>query len=130
LQYRDDLLFAEPASLHSVRLLRVGLYSKSVTFQGSTSIQVQQFADNYLPNDVADNYVAFMRGQGFPARAVDKDLREVQGNLKLRHVRFGNKVTLSGPPQAFAEMVTMETVEADGGIVTRITIKGEIENPE
>jgi hypothetical protein len=37
LQYRDDLLFAEPASFHSVRLLRVGLYSKSVTFQGSTS---------------------------------------------------------------------------------------------
>ncbi|MGR4893643.1 hypothetical protein ACIPPQ_21730, partial [Sphingopyxis sp. LARHCG72] len=37
LQYRDDLLFAEPASLHSVRLLRVGLYSNSVTFQGSTS---------------------------------------------------------------------------------------------
>lgn len=37
LQDRDDLLFAEPAALHSVRLLRVGLYSKSVTFQGSTS---------------------------------------------------------------------------------------------
>ncbi|MGR4890878.1 nuclear transport factor 2 family protein [Sphingopyxis sp. LARHCG72] len=31
------MLFAEPASLHSVRLLRVGLYSNSVTFQGSTS---------------------------------------------------------------------------------------------
>ncbi|WP_137869472.1 DUF2924 domain-containing protein [Sphingopyxis sp. 2PD] len=42
LQYRDDLLFAEPASLHSVRLLRVGLYSKSVTFQGSTSAELRQ----------------------------------------------------------------------------------------
>jgi hypothetical protein len=41
LQYRDDLLFAEPASFHSVRLLRVGLYSKSVTFQGSTSKAVR-----------------------------------------------------------------------------------------
>ena len=37
LQNRDHLLFAEPAALHSVRLLRVRLYLRSVTFQGSAS---------------------------------------------------------------------------------------------
>lgn len=37
LQDRNDLLFVEPASLHIVRLLGVGLYQKAVKFQGSTS---------------------------------------------------------------------------------------------
>jgi two-component sensor histidine kinase len=37
LQHRDDLLFAEPAALDSVRLPCLGLYSSSATFQGSTS---------------------------------------------------------------------------------------------
>jgi len=37
LQDRNDLLFVEPASLHIVRFLGVGLYQKAVTFQGSTS---------------------------------------------------------------------------------------------
>lgn len=36
-QSSDGLLLAEPARLHSVRrLATAGLYSKSVTFQGST----------------------------------------------------------------------------------------------
>jgi len=33
----NDLLFAEPAAPHSVRLLRGGLYPESVTFQGRMS---------------------------------------------------------------------------------------------
>ena len=37
LQNPDNLLFAEPAALHAVRLFFVGLYPKPVTSQGSTS---------------------------------------------------------------------------------------------
>lgn len=107
-----------------------GLYTYLKVDQRPT-IQVQQFAQDYFSPELSDNYTNFMRGQNFPTRAIDKDLREVVGSLKQRRVRFRGRVTLSGPPDAFADLVKIEaTRRDDGSVATVITIEGGIESQE
>ncbi|MCY1672135.1 nucleoid-associated protein [Novosphingobium sp. SL115] len=107
-----------------------GLYTYLKVDQRPT-IQVQQFADDYMPPDMTDNYTNFMRGQKFPTRAIDKDLSEVLGSLRQRRVRFDRRLTLVGPPDAFADLVEIESIHTENGrVATLITIKGGIESQE
>lgn len=114
---------------------RVDLYNSLYIYlkmDRSPTVQVSQFADAYLPDQVGTQYIAHMREQRFPERAIEKDLSEVSGSLKLRKFRFANKITLSGPPEAISQLVQVEAVEAaEGqGKWTRITVRGPIEGQE
>lgn len=116
---------------------KVDLYNSLYTYlkvDRSPTIQVSDFADNYFPDELADAYVAQMHGDHFPVGAIEKDLSEVAGSLKLRRLRFPRKIMLSGPPEAISDLVTVETIPADGpaagGEWTRITIRAPLEGQQ
>lgn len=107
-----------------------GLYTYLKLDQGNT-VQVAQFGDRFMQPEVADDYKRHMRQQRFPTAAVMKDLSEVRGSLRLRRFRFPGAITLSGPPDAVRDLVTVSPLIQDGGEEwTQVTIRGRIEAQE
>ncbi|WP_440657672.1 nucleoid-associated protein [Ensifer adhaerens] len=107
-----------------------GLYSYLKLDRGNT-IQTSRFAETFMDEDLADSYLLHMRRERFPTAAVAKDLSEVAGSLKLRRLKFPRSITLSGPPDAVRDLVSVETIDGDAGDSwTQITIRGRIEAQE
>ena len=107
-----------------------GLYSYLKLDRGTT-VQTSKFADTFLEGDLADAYLAHMKRQKFPAGAVAKDLSEVAGVLRWRRFKFPRAITLSGPPDAVRDLVTVERVSGEKGENwTQVIIRGEIQSQE
>lgn len=107
-----------------------GLYSYLKLDQGNT-IQTSRFAQTYIQGDLADDYLEHMRGLRFPTTAISKDITELSGVLRWRKLRFPRAITLSGPPDAVRDLVTINAVEGERGATwTQITIRGELESQE
>jgi hypothetical protein len=108
-----------------------GLYTYLKVDQSPT-IQVPAFAQTYMPPAVAADYTAHMAREKFPTRAIQKDISEVAGRLKIRRLRFRDNIQLSGPPQAIKDLVTVETIQNPNGheTWTRLTIRAPIQTQE
>lgn len=107
-----------------------GLYSYLKLDQGNT-IQASRFAQTYMEQNLADDYIQHMRQSGFPAGAVAKDLTEIAGMLRFRKLRFPRAITLSGPPDAVRDLVSVDTVAGEGGATwTQITIRAVLQSQE
>lgn len=113
---------------------RVGMYNSLYTYlklDRSPTLQVGTFAETYMSEEVGEQYRRHMRRERFPEGAVEKDISEIAGKLRMRKLRFGNRITLSGPAEAIADLVDVETIEGAGGARwTRLTVHGEIESQE
>jgi hypothetical protein len=119
---------------------KVTLHNALVTYlKGAVSptVNVRTFADAYFGADaVHDAYTRYMYGQGFPNTAVHKDLSDIQTSLRTRRLTFRSKVQVTGPAEAFDELVEITAIEgarqADGSHArwTRITIKDHITKQE
>ncbi|HEY8125393.1 MAG TPA: nucleoid-associated protein [Methylocystis sp.] len=100
------------------------------------TLQVNSFSTAYLPTDKQDDYTNYMRRKSFPLTAVQKDIGDISSRLRKRRVRFSGSIELSAPPESFKDLITMETVAADGAgrgqpaEWTRITIKDRIRAQE
>jgi 37-kD nucleoid-associated bacterial protein len=100
------------------------------------TIEVNGFSTSYIPTETRDSYRAFMRERKFPLTVVQKDISELQGVLKLRKVAFRSNIRLTAPPEAFRDLITIETIPQDGAKHgqpsewTRITIRDEIRDQE
>lgn len=107
-----------------------GLYSYLKLDRGN-SIQTSRFAEAFMERELAENYLQHMRGVRFPAGIIPKDLTEISGVLKWRKLRFPRAITLSGPPDAVRDLVSVERVNGDGDAIwTQITIRGELQSQE
>jgi hypothetical protein len=77
-----------------------------------------------------------MEEQGVPTTAFTKDTEFIKSSLKLRKVKFRSKVNISGPQEAFNELVTIDTIEGDADASgspaewTRVIIKDRISDQE
>lgn len=102
----------------------------------SPTVEVNGFSTSYLPTDKRDGYREFMQGREFPLTAVQKDISDIQSLLKLRKVAFRSNIRLTAPPEAFRDLITIETIPQDGGgpgqpsTWTRIVIRDEIRDQE
>ncbi len=100
------------------------------------TIQVNNFSTAYLPTGKQDDYRNFMQAKDFPLTAVQKDTTDIKGQLRKRRVRFSGSIELTAPPESFKDLITLETVSADGAKPgrsnewTRITIKDRIRDQE
>ncbi len=113
---------------------KVDLYNSLYSYlkvDRDNTVQTSRFAESFMDVDLADQYLDHMRREGFPTTAVAKDLSEVAGSLKMRRIKFARAITLSGPPDAVRDLVSVESVEGEGGAPwTQITIRGQIEAQE
>ena len=89
--------------------LLTSLYTYLKVDQAPT-IEVNGFSNSYIPTENQDSYRAFMRERKFPLTAVQKDIADLKGVLKLRKVAFKNNIRLIAPPEAFRDFITIETI--------------------
>ncbi len=100
------------------------------------TIEVNGFSTSYIPTENQDGYRSFMQGRKFPLTAVQKDIADLQGVLKLRKVAFKSNIRLTAPPEAFRDLITIETIPREGATPgqpsewTRITIRDQIRDQE
>lgn len=105
-----------------------GLYSYLKLDRGNT-VQTSRFAETYLEDELADDYIAHMRQQRFPTAAVAKDITEIAGVLRLRRYKFPRAISLVGPPDALEELVTITPVAGEHGESwTQVVIRGQIQS--
>lgn len=100
----------------------------------NNAIHVGEFADLYFDEPAAkDAFQEYMAANDFPLQQVQKDIADIQANLRFRRVVFPRDIKLTAPAESFGDMVTLETIEGDpdpNGLVqewTRITVKGRIQ---
>lgn len=100
----------------------------------NNAIHVGEFAELYFDEPAAkDAFREYMAANEFPLQQVQKDLGDIQANLRFRRVVFPRDIKLTAPAESFGDMVTLETIEGDldsnGHIQewTRITVKGRIQ---
>jgi 37-kD nucleoid-associated bacterial protein len=108
-----------------------GLYTY-LKVEQSPNVEVEQFAERFLPIALVDDYRGYMTRERVPLAAFEKDLSEISGALKLRRFRFPRRITLTGPAEALADLVTVKQIDnPDGpGRWTQITVRGPIEAQE
>ncbi|MEC3910070.1 nucleoid-associated protein [Sphingobium sp. CR2-8] len=107
-----------------------GLYAYLKIDKGNT-IQTSRFAKTYMAADLGDDYLAHMKRKRFPAAAIAKDISELSGVLRWRKFKFPRAITLSGPPDAIKDLVTVDSVNGDGGQTwTQITVRAQLQSQE
>jgi hypothetical protein len=127
--------------IHSVNIpeekkadLLTGLYSYLKVDQAQT-VGISAFADAYLETSMHTPYRNHMIAEDFPTIAVAKDLSELTNKLRRRRLRFSRNVQLVAPADAFADLITLETINDHGavdeaGAWTRIIVKDRIRDQE
>lgn len=83
-----------------------------------------------MPPDLQERYRAHMRREHVPATVISKDLSECGAALKMRKIRFANRITLSGPPEAISDFVDVKQVRNETGeiwaqVIIKSPLKGE-----
>ncbi len=101
----------------------------------SATVQTAAFASNYFAPELQDAYTQYMTALEFPNTAIPKDISQLNLRLEKRRIEFSRQVKLTGPSQAFEDLVTIETINQDGsaspnGEWTRITVRDRIREQE
>lgn len=104
-----------------------------VKVDNSPTVQVSAFANTYLDVNVRDQYTTSMAEAQFPTNAVNKDTSDLKNALKNRRVSFSRSIKLTAPPDAFEELIQLESLEGagpDGQTWTRIVVRDRIRDQE
>ncbi|MBP0114458.1 nucleoid-associated protein [Bradyrhizobium vignae] len=113
--------------------LLTGLYTYLKVDQSPT-LELATFSSHYLDADMKDDYETFMLAKSFPSNAVAKDTSDIQGYLKKRRLKFSRDIQLSAPPDAFAELIEVRSINVDASGVgqtwTQITIRDRVRDQE
>jgi hypothetical protein len=77
-----------------------------------------------------------MTKRDVPPTAIQKDISEIESKLRMRKLVFSRNIRLTAPPEAFKDMIDIETIEgkargkAEAPQWTRITIRDQIRDQE
>ena len=102
----------------------------------STTISSSDFAAKYFELDTQDSFTEHMEESGIPPVAFTKDIVHIESKLKFRKVNFGCNIKITGPPNAFKELITIDAIEGDPDASgapaewTKVIIKDKISRQE
>lgn len=102
----------------------------------SSIVSASEFASRYFNENIQDQFCAYMEEQGIPTTAFTKDAELIKNSLKVRKVKFRSKVNITGPQEAFNDLITIDTIDGDvdeSGFPaewTRVIIKDRISEQE
>ena len=103
----------------------------------SSTVSSSEFASTYFDEvDTQDAFTAHMEEIGLPTVAFTKDTAHIVSHLKFRKVKFGSNLKITGPAEAFKNLVTIDTIAGDPdesgtpAIWTKVTIKDRISKQE
>ncbi|MDP2377627.1 nucleoid-associated protein [Reyranella sp.] len=130
-----EFIKAMPATPEKKNDLLTSLYTYLKVDQTPT-ITVNAFSTSFLPTSVRDGYRDFMKEKKVPLTSIQKDIADIGNALRLQRVGFRNNIRLTAPPEAFQDMIEIETLPQKNAkpgqpsAWTRITIKDQISDQE
>lgn len=99
--------------------LKVTLKSEKPQFS------VTDFADEFLRQEIRQDYKKFMKTKKFPSGAVTKDTSAIKNSLRVQNVVFSSAVKIVAPADDFRKVVKIGR-EVEGW--THVEILGKVEN--
>jgi hypothetical protein len=90
-------------------------------------VEVNGFAQQYLPTELRDPYRAFMVDKGIPDHAFSKDLTYLKNKLRRTNIKFTSQVRISAPSDHFTDLVKITGHENGRTIVS---IEGSVERAD
>lgn len=102
--------------------LQQSLYTE-LRVNNKGTINISEFSEDYLPQDIRDDYTEFMIDKGFPTTAVVKDLEYINNSLRKRKLVYSSKVEIYAPPEKFDELITVVSEDDNS---TTLRIEGKI----
>lgn len=102
--------------------LKQALYTYLKTDQSNT-IQSSSFAEQFMGEDIRDDYASYMSSKSFPENATVKDNSLMASRLKNRRMKFSSNVQVTAPAEGFNENI--QIIESNIEYTT-IKIKGKL----
>lgn len=93
------------------------------------TIQVMEFAEKFLPDELHDSYSRAMEAGGVPDSAIVRDTTLIKRHLRTRRLKFSTDVRVIAPAEKFAELVQVQHQDAGDGWTT-ILIRGTLVHQE
>ena len=90
-----------------------------------TLLAPQDFADNYLTREQADQYIEQLISRDVPARGITKDLTYIDRSIRQRRIKFNSNVYIVAPSADFDKLVKVKENESNSQ-ETIVTIQGSI----
>ncbi|MEX0084817.1 nucleoid-associated protein [Clostridium butyricum] len=83
----------------------------------NTTINVDEFASEYLAEDFRDDYKLNMEECNIPLTTIAKDTTFLKHKLRERRIKFTNDFTLVGPEDKFNESIKVMEPDENGNII-------------
>lgn len=96
--------------------LNYALYAYLKVSQSNT-IQISEFAEQFLEGDNRDNYISYMEQKEFPSISIPKDMTYIKNKLKKRRIKFTTDVTISAPSENFKDLVKILECNESSAVV-------------
>lgn len=125
-EYTTAFINSSDFSLEDKVDLQHALYTYLKTDQGAT-IRVSGFAEQFLDENIRDDYSIYMENQNFPSTAVSKDISLITRRLKNRKMNFSSNVKITAPSEVFNEVINVIEETNDK---TTLEISGRLLNQE
>lgn len=125
-EYTKSFINDSELSTESKVDLQQALHTYLKTDQSNT-IQCSSFADQFMNEELRDNYADYMESKNFPTNAIVKDTSLIKKRLQHRKMNFSSSVKLTAPAEKFEEMVQVVDVTDEHTI---LRIQGRLTEQE
>ncbi|MGK4305155.1 hypothetical protein AKH05_18625 [Vibrio parahaemolyticus] len=125
-EYTKGFINAADVSTETKIDLQQALHTYLKTDQSNT-IQSSAFAEQFMDEELRDDYASYMENKNFPTTAIVKDNTLIRRKLQHRKMNFSSSVKLTAPAETFDEMVQVLEVTDEH---TTLQIKGRLTEQE
>jgi nucleoid associated protein NdpA len=106
--------------------LNTSLYTYLKVAQ-SNVVDASEYANEYFPVDIRDNYLSHLKSNNFPLNAVTKDITYLKYKLQRRNLKFSSDVKINAPAEGFSDLVKIQSTDDNR---TNVLIKGTLERED
>ena len=124
--YTKQFINSLPHSNETKVDLNTSLYTYLKVAQ-SNVVDAAEYANNYFPVEIRDDYLHHLKDKSFPLNAIPKDITYLKYKLQRRNLKFTSDVKINAPAERFSELVKIQSSDGDA---TNVVIKGRLERED
>lgn len=91
-----------------------------------TVIEPLQFAEDFFPEELNQDYINYLKNKDFPIISISKDITLIKDKLKIRRLNFSTNVKITAPSESFNDLIKIVSEDDEG--YTTIKVKGNLSN--
>lgn len=122
--YEETTKFIQESKLSSIKKIELQqALHVQLKLSNSTTITPSEFAHEYFPKDIINNYLTYLEAKNVPTNSISKDITLIKNKLKYRRLNFSSDVKIVAPSDSFENLVNIESEE---GGYTHLKVRGSI----